>query len=249
MFPAPKALEFVHELHDLGRDDGGRLVEIISVLSAECDREPRNLIWRTHLQSAFARAGLVKEAHTEAQELLMLLKSVPAVTPSVQSSVASSLGASSYFEDAKRCLIPVFARELDEDDLLYAMKVATQLSVHSGELTWADHVLSSKSDVRRFIERHRLLDWWPAQQDAIQEILSSRTVQFGCEVVNLENDERLSLDYYTDAEDVELDALEDRVFQALDTVYADHPDGPGATIGRIVINIHGPEIPLPKGLQ
>lgn len=248
VFPAVESNERAEELRALGRDDGGRLVELLWFFRREREREPRNLMSRTYLQRALARAGLVREAHDEAREVAKLMAGLPSVPATVQLNVASMLGASGLFAEAKCCVERVLGRELDAHDRENAVALGNRVAIHSGDLDWA-RTWVPPSAATRFIEGHGLAGWWSDQQRAVNAILGPRTTQFGVHVAAFEDSERVVLDYYTDAVDEELDALDERVFEAVEAVYAEHPEGRGATLGVILFDVHGPETPLPRGAQ
>jgi hypothetical protein len=204
---------------------------------------------RTVLQRALARAGLVEETRTEALEIFKIALELPAVSTAVLLNVASILGASSLFSEAQECVAKVLRRDLDEPELDEVVSLGNRLALHSGDLAWADTHFAAKSPAREFVDRYDLTAWWPAQQKAVQAILASRTTQFGVFVHEQEGSERLVLAYHTDAFGDELNALSDRVFDAVEDVYASHPDGPGALLGLVIFSLMGPQVPIPRVLQ
>lgn len=235
-----------HELEGLSRDDGPRLAVLLQKLQLEVAREPQNLIAAAALNKALGMAGYVAEAHALAWRVYEQMQRLPAVSAELQITVGAGLAEAGRVTEAKRCFELVLAR--GHFGILDALRLNMMgLAVRFGELAWLENLLPGHP-AAGFLRFHNLDVSWPIQQAAVETLLGSHVSTFGASFEDFrDGTERLVLDYFTDTTDpVRVGEMEEAVWDALERVYQMHPLGPGAVLGRAIINVHGILVPLPK---
>lgn len=249
VLPLLKAEVLGTELNHLTRDDGARLAEILGELDAEARREPGNLLTATALTHALSLAGRTTEARAEAQRSFQVMSRLPAVDPRVRLNVLSGLADTGQFADIIACATPLLTRELPPEQRYRLVRSLLGASLRTGDPQYYALLDLEPPPEFVFLQRAGLIDWWPRQQQAIEAKIGPRVARDAYQMFTdpESGTVELALDYYTDATSQEaVEALYEQLDDILDALYADHPDGPGATLGKIIIAITGPYIPLPK---
>lgn len=249
VIPLTRAQVLGKELTGLGEPDGARLAEIIADLRQGVKVEPTNLIALNALVHALAFAGEADESHSLAWQAYTLMQQLPVVGTDTLLNVGAGLSEAGRVVEAKQCYELALDRERGAGDREAAERVGRNmmnLAVRFGELAWLEQIIPGHP-VTAFLQSRGLLTNWAEQQAAIERIIAHRTSTFGaCITPDPEDGSvRLVVDYWTNAKDSEIAAIEDAVWDAAEQVYGDHPLGLGALLGAVIICIHGPEIPLP----
>lgn len=242
MLPVFRSTSLGSELDELSRDDGARLAEILAELRKEAARDPANLHTRNALVTALSRAGLATEAHAEAWRAYEGLRRVPGVPSDVRLNVAAGLSEAGRVSEAKECFEASFARD-PSPAAIFNMGC---MAVRFAEFAWLERLVPGHP-IPRYLEDINLADYWSRQQKAIEKILRPHVSTFGAALEDFRDGTgRLIIDYYVDTTDpTRIAELDEAVWQAIETVYEEHPDGPGALLGVALINVNGILIPLP----
>jgi len=249
VLPLLKAELLGPELNHLTSDDGVRLAAILGELDAEARREPGNLLTATALTHALSLAGRTSEARAEAQRSFQLMTRLPAVDPRVRLNVLSGLADTGQFADIPACATPLLTRDLPPEQRYRLVRSLCGASLRTGDPQYYALLNLEPPPEFVFLQRAGLTDWWPRQQQAIEAKIGPRVAR---DAYQLWTDDEagtveLALDYYTDAATpAAVNALWEQADDILDALYADHPDGPGATLGKVILAFHGPYIPLPE---
>jgi tetratricopeptide (TPR) repeat protein len=230
------------ELNELGPGDGRRLAQILWRLELQVRRAPEDLETRVAYQLALLLAGRAQEARREALTAFGMLS--PDAPSTTVLNVASALTDSGRPEPALQCLEQVRARN-DATVAQLLRHNALLLALRFGRLAWFVERYGGDPLLDRIADKH-LSRWWAGQQDALERALGERVGGLQVELVDYEDDSsRIVLTYYTDAEDPgELDRLQEAAGEALMVAYASHPEGPGAFLGKVVVEVKGPVIAL-----
>lgn len=242
MIPLTRAQALGVELMQLTRDEGARLAAIIAELRHGVRVEPNNLIAVNALVHALAYAGEAREAQALAWEAYRLMQRLPVVGTDTLINVGAGLSEAGHLAEAKRCYELTAAREMSSGLAGNMMNLA----VRFGELAWLEQFFP-EHPVPAFLRRHDLAAGWAEQQKAAEGVLAGWISTFhACHGSFHDGTERLVVDYFTSTTDPHLAELEEAVWSAVEYHYRDHPSGPGALLGVVIINVHGPEIPLPR---
>lgn len=244
--------EIGDELRGLGRDQGARLEQVLWLLQNQRRKIPDDPQTISAYNYALVRAGKATEARAEALYLHRLL--------SPNASPLDILNSTAGLVDAGLC--PFAQQRIDqllqradvEPERVHAL--ARSIAVRFGELEWyrARFVMTPVSEAARgsaviaYLEEHTsLARWWGKQQRALEHSIGERVAEAMCGMfIDPEGGAtRVVLDYYTDASSLaEVESLYQRAMDGLMAIYETHPDGPGAFLGEVVVDVHGPEIPL-----
>lgn len=240
VIPVTRAQLFGEELTRLTRDDGGRLAEIIAELRHGVRVEPGNLIAINALVHALAYAGKAEEAHALAAKAYILMGRLPVVGPDTLLNVGAGLSEAGRVAEAKAC----YERALAQAPIPGLAGNMMNLAVRFGETDWLKGFWPEHPFLA-FLERHDLTDW-AEQQRSVELVLARRVATFHATITDFhDGTERLVIDYFTETVDPDRLELEEEVWTALEEHYQYDPRGPGALMGVAIINVHGPEIPLP----
>lgn len=243
------------ELQTLEADQGPRLEQIIWRLGIQAQRVPGDLDTAVAYVHALTLSGQVAAARAEVLRLLALLhhEGDAASTSMLLNAAGASVDAG-LPAHAMTCVERVLSRDVERNPAVPAwMSVltrATAIAVRFGELEWYARHLPLADTVPMMLMRaiygQGLNTWWPAQQRAIDATLGEHVAStiFGVQDFK-DGTSRITLDYYTDLQShSEIGELHNAVLDAVSAVYTAHPEGPGAFLGKVLIDLHGPEIPL-----
>ena len=242
--PRHAAAEFGEELRGLRREDGARLEQLLWLLDNQRRKLPDDPETVSAHNYALVLAGRAEAARAEALHLHRLL------TPESRSqdllhTVVALIDAGLCLPAQQR-IDELRRRGLSSVESERLQAYATTLAARFGEVAWYRQRFSP-TPVITLIERTGDLRFWLAQQQGIEQAIGLRVADMTCKaLVDPEGaGARVCLDYFTDAGTVaEVEALLNAAVDAAMAAYADHPDGPGAFVGRVVIEVHGPEIPF-----
>lgn len=243
------AANLVVELQELTAEDGARLHQIIWRLEREIHRSPRDVETSIAYNHALACAGRAQDARREAQRALGLIRErafMPSIPAFMIMNVAGALCDGGLAEEAEACLEEAHRRpHLLPEEAELMRHHGLGFALRFGELEWFAARLGSAAYLD-FIRERGLSAWWPRQQRAIEAAIGDRVASTVFEVVDyFDGTDRIVARYHTDAHGhSEIDRLNDVVLEAVAQAYGEHPDGPGAFLGHVVITVHGPEIPI-----
>lgn len=242
------------EVQGLEADQGPRLEKLIWRLSTQAGLSPGDLDTAVAYNLALTRAGRIAEARAEALRLLGLVRNEGnAVSTWMLLNTAGALIETGLPALAMTCVEQVLARDVGRDPVIIESILlhANIIAVRYGELDWyAQHVPLVETlrlmTVMGAIFGQGLSPWWPAQQRAIETTLGEHVASAYFEVQDWKDGtSRIVLEYFTDLESHhEIGELQDAVLEAVSAIYAEHPEGPGAFLGKVLIDLHGPEVPL-----
>lgn len=244
--PQPIARSLGQELQGLHGDDGARLSQILWRLEAEVRRAPYDLEVSVAYNHALAYAGRAQEARREAQRALGLVQAMRDTPVLVVLNVAGALLDAGLADETEALLEEVYVRaDLGPGDAGLLRHNALGLAVRFGRVQWFEARFGVEVALD-FIRARGFGAWWSGQQQAIEAAIGGRVATTNFGVVDFfDGTARLAMHYHTDAlSHSEVDALNTAVLEAVTQAYAEHPDGPGAFLGHIVITVHGPKIPL-----
>lgn len=236
------AAELGQELMNLGSDQGRRLEQILWRLKGQTQRMPHDLETAVAYNHALALAGKAQPAREEALRMLDLVTEASPI--GMWLNTFGALVDAGLVAQATRFAAHPRQIKGPQDELNF-LNHLLGLVVRFGEMEWSTYL--QDSPIIAFMAAQGLSPWWPGQQRAIEAAIGERTAST---VIALERDpesgsRRLCLDYHTDASShVELSMLHDRVLDAMASAYRTHPDGEGAFLGSVVVEVHGAEIPL-----
>lgn len=246
------ATELGREMESLTADDGQRLAQILWRLSIQAKRIPHDIETAVAYNHALALAGRAAEARVEALRVLELVRREgSAATPMMLLNAAGATSDAGLPAHAMWCVESTLSREVSPDLAESLLAHAAALAVRYGELDWfARHIplLPALQVVTplKLLYGQGFAAWWPAQQRAVERVLGEHVASVVLAVEDFKDGtSRVSLDYFTDLQSHRaIDALQDAVVDALSEVYAEHPDGPGAFLGTVLIDVHGPQVPV-----
>lgn len=242
VIPVTRAQVLGVELMQLTRDDGARLAEIIADLRQGLAAEPNNLIAVNALVHALAFAGQREEAQRLAWEAWLLMQRLPVVGTDTLLNVGAGLSETGRLAEAKRCYEMSFARE-GISGLPGLHENMLNLAVRYGEFDWLEQ-FATNHPVADYLRHHDLANLWRAQQAAIEDALASRVSTFSSKLESFDDGtSRLVIDYFTDCDNPgAIERLQEAVWAAVEHV---RPTGLAALLGVVILNVNGPETPLP----
>ncbi len=244
----PLAATLGQELQGLEADAGPRLEKILWRLSVQARQVPGDLDTAVAYGHALALAGRDDEARAEALRLLTLVNNAGDTIPTWM-----LLNAAGALTDAG---FPTHAMACVERALIHgARSVMTIEAAHSraagialryGALEWYAQHIPLTQHILESIHEQGLSSWWPAQQRAIESTLGEHVASTIFDIQDLKDGtRRINLDYFTDLQShSEIGELQDVVLDAVSAVYTQHSEGSGAFLGKVLIDLHGAEIPL-----
>lgn len=247
------------ELDGLTRDDRTRLEQILWRLQAEQRRSSQDddSLW------AYIHALSLAGRGPEARALLDRHVRIPpgaleSLTPDVVNALnfTASLGYATQSLGLAHRVLELFESEdpsvLGSTLAAAALHNAASAGLHFGDLELVRACVTHRQRLgeARYADTLEVLDalglaaYWARQQEALRPLLGPVTTCFydGLLEDPDEGSTRIVLSYFTE-EDTDLERLEMEVADALERVYADHPEGPGYNLGKVVVSIDGPYIP------
>lgn len=238
------AADLGEELRSLGRDQGARLAQLLWLLGNQRRKIPNDLDTASAYNYALVLAGKAHEARDEALHLHSLLTEETAA-PQFLNALAAFLDAG-LCPYAKATVDRLRQRSLCAHEAATLRAHAEALAIRFGELAWYRERFEP-TPVVAYVVGSDLAVWWPQQQQVLEEAIGDHVAEMTCE--HAQDPEHggwsIALDYYTDAQtSEEVQHLYERAAQGLMNLYKDHPDGPGAHLGRVVVDVHGAEIPV-----
>lgn len=240
------AAELGLELQALRPDQGPRLQQILWRLGHRSRRAPGDIDSSVAYGHALALAGKVDEAREEALRLLSLM--TEAAPLRMVFNVVGALADAGLPQPAMQAVDRVAGQLSRADELEPLLWHATHIAVRFGQIEWYGRRLPP-TPLLRWIHESGLMPWWDRQQQAIERVLGRRVATT---VFDIFDDQeggapRISLEYHTDLTlPRERGERLDAAIAAVAEVYASHPEGPGAFLGRVLLDVQGPEIPLPE---
>lgn len=254
---AQRVLALINELEKLRRDDGPRCQQILWSIQGEQRKRPEELFFRLALVRTLSAAGRVEDGRRELRTMIELQqrKKLPLSFLHAAQAVSEAVGLGMREEAHKFLQLLLNLQQPLEPAILERIQLgALYFAVRFGDLEVLHRVAASPTPsgggartVLQVLKESGLLESFPAQQAAFEEVVGPVATRFHCFPYRVDGGGlRLLLLYYTNVARAHWAGLHDDLLAAARKVYLAHPRGPAAFLGHVVVRIAGPYIPLTR---
>ena len=252
-----RVVPLMNELSSLGREEGSRYQQLLWALQGECRKAPEFPHCAVAMAQALGLSGEVADARQELRQLLDRLKGQGLELPTMLAVhmvyEAAHLG---MIEECRPFLTFLLNLEnINHPELAgLIFPGAYKTAARCGDVELLQrcaqlplHDAGKAKLLLQLLEEADLLSSFSRQQRAVEEVLGPITSRFQADILRVDGGGlRVVMLYHTNTACERWMGLYDEIQAAMREVHASHVNGPAASLGRVIIRIAGPCIPVAK---